>query len=273
MATNRYFLYLDILGFSELVKRQRENTITDLYEVIASLNANRHNAFKVVVFSDTVVVYNVNGGDTPDDSSYLIMFLCEFVKDLMHRLTGRGIYFRAVITYGDFTHYELNGIPCFFGNALVDAYNSEKELKAIGLFIHKRISQYCDIFRCREFNENYNFVYVTQALNDIEFWGSDGYPLPTELIEATDSKWEIYPEIFHVASMLSGSQNSGYPESVRSKYAASWDMYCAQFPNITKQLLAAGNDVRSIAPAIDWQPVVDRHPEDCSYAVETRVEF
>lgn len=57
--------------------------------MIASLNTNRHDALKVVVFSDTVVVYNVNGGDTPEDAGYLIIFLCEFVKDLMHRLTGR----------------------------------------------------------------------------------------------------------------------------------------------------------------------------------------
>ena len=273
MATNRYFLYLDILGFADLVRQQSERKIEDLYEVIASLNANRHGAFKLVVFSDTVVVYNVNGGDTPKDSRYLIMFLCEFVKDLMHRLTGRGIYFRAVITYGDFTHYELNGIPCFFGSALVDAYNAEKELKAVGLFIHKRISSHCDIFKYRKFNENYNFVYVTQALDEIDLWGSDGYPVPADLIWSTDSQWEIYPEISHLASMLAGSRNSAYPEGVRAKYASSWDMYCAQYPNITKQLVDNGNDVCSIAPTIDWQPVMDRHPEDCGYAIETRVEF
>jgi hypothetical protein len=137
MSADRYFLYLDILGFTDLVKKRSDRVIHDLYEVIASVNANKHDAFKVVVFSDTVVVYNVNGGDTPRDSSYLIMFMCEFIKDLMHRLTGRGIYFRALITKGDFTHYELNGMPCFFGNALVDAYYAEKELKAIGLFMHK----------------------------------------------------------------------------------------------------------------------------------------
>lgn len=145
MITNRFFLYLDILGFTHPVKQGNGRVISDLYEVIASLNANNHDAFKVVVFSDTVVVYNVNGGDTSEDASYLIMFLCEFAQDLLHRLTNRDIYFRAVITYGDFTHYELNGIPCFFGNALIEAYNSEKELKAIGLFIHKKISQYCDL--------------------------------------------------------------------------------------------------------------------------------
>jgi hypothetical protein len=273
MATDRYFLYLDVLGFTDLVRQKNGQTIADLYEVIASLNANQHGAFKVVVFSDTVVVYNVDGGDTPEDSSYLIMFLCEFVKDLMHRLTGRNIYFRAVITHGDFTHYELNGIPCFFGNALVDAYNSEKELKAIGLFIHKEISCYCDIFKFREFNENYNFVYVTQALDEVELWGTDGYPVPEELIEATDSKWFIYPELSHLANMYAGSMNVAYPEGVRAKYAASWQMYCHHYPNLTTQLVASGNDVCSIAPLVGWQAVIDRHPEDYSYAIKTRVEF
>ncbi len=116
----RYFLYLDIPGFTDLV-RQGSNKIDDLYEVIASLNAHSHDAFKVIVFSDTVVVYNVDGGHTPADSQYLIMFLCEFVKDLMHRLTGRGVYFRAVITHGDFTHYEINGVnrPGFPGECFI----------------------------------------------------------------------------------------------------------------------------------------------------------
>lgn len=273
MASERYFLYLDILGFTDLVKRQNGRVIHDLYEVIASLNANKHDAFKVVVFSDTVIVYNVNGGDTPRDSSYLIMFLCEFVKDLMHRLTGRGIYFRAVITRGDFTHYELNGMPCFFGNALVDAYYSEKELKAIGLFIHKNISKYCDIFPYEQFNDNYNFVYVTQSLEEPEEWGSCGYPIPPGLIEDTDAKWMIYPELSHVSQMYLGSIQADYPQSVRDKYAASWQMYCKHYPRLTGQLTAGNHDIKSIAPQVPWQPVIERHPEDCSYAIKTKVEF
>ncbi|MDE1487624.1 hypothetical protein KKI90_15025 [Xenorhabdus bovienii] len=196
----RFFLYLDILGFTELV-RQGSKKIDDLYEVIASLNVHRHDAFKVIVFSDTVVVYNVDGGDTLEDARYLIMFMCEFVKDLMHRLTGRGVYFRAVITYGDFTHYEINDTPCFYGNALIDAYNSEKELKAIGLFIDKKISHHCNIFKYLEFNENYDFVYVTQSLDEVEGYGLGGFPIPSYLIEWTDSKWYILPEIEHVNNM------------------------------------------------------------------------
>lgn len=273
MTNNRFSLYLDVLGFTELVKKGEGQMISDLYEVVASLNANRHDAFKVVVFSDTMIVYSVNGGDTPEDASYLIMFLCEFAKELMHRLTGREIYFRAVITYGDFMHYELNGIPCFFGNALVNAHSSEKELKAIGLFIDKRISRHCDIFKYRHFNGNYDFVYLTQALDEIELWGSDGYPLTADVIESTDSKWYIYPELLHLAKMHAGSLNTGFPESVRAKYFTSWGMYCHHYPNLTNQLTRSNNDVQSIAPTVDWQPVIERYPEDFSHAIESRVEF
>ena len=267
--SERFFLYLDILGFTDLV-RQGSKKIDDLYEVIASLNAHNHDAFKVVVFSDTVVVYNVDGGDSHENSPFLIMFLCEFVRDLMLRLMDRDVYFRAVITYGDFTHYDLNDIPCFYGNALVDAYNSEKELKAIGLFIDKKISHYSDIFSFREYNENYNFVYVTKALDEIEIHGASGFPIPSDLIECTGSKWYILPEIDHINSMYLGSKNSAYPESVRKKYAASWDMYCKHYPYITKQLLLSTNDITSIAPDVDWKEVFDRYPEDCGYAIKIR---
>ncbi|EJT3522312.1 hypothetical protein ACXLPV_004798 [Vibrio parahaemolyticus] len=268
---NKFFLYLDILGFTELVKNESAR-IHDLYEVIASLNAHSHDAFKVVVFSDTVVVYNVNGGDTHADAKYLVMFMCEFVKDLMHRLMGRGIYFRAVITHGDFTHYELNGIPCFFGNALVDAYNSEKQLKAIGLFIDKKINKYCSIFNFKEYNDNFDFVYVTQALDEIECWGRSGYPLPADMIECTDSKWFLAPELDHVLSMLQGANDLTLPEPVRLKYKASWDMYCKHYPNITGEL-AKSKNITSISPNVGWQEVFDRHPEDCSYAIKSRKEF
>lgn len=264
----RFFLYLDILGFTELV-RQGSEKIDDIYEVIASLNAHKHDAFKVIVFSDTVVVYNVDGGNTPADAQYLIMFLCEFVKDLMHRLTGRNVYFRAVITHGDFTHYEINGMPCFYGNALVDAYNSEKELKAIGLFIDKKIAKYCHIFKYAEYNDNYNFVYVTQALDEPESYCTYELPIEAELINMTDSKWFILPEIIHVNNMYLGSVNADFPEAVRNKYAASWEMYCKHYPVLTSHLLSSGNDVTAISPDVEWDEVFERYPEDFKYAIES----
>src|SRR5438132_9254972 len=128
---DRYLLYIDILGFSELVATG-DPRINDLYEVIASLNVHQHPSFRAIIFSDTILVYNVEGSDTRSDRNYLVMYLCEFAQDLQHRLTKKDIFFRAVLVRGDFHHYELNGIPCFFEKSLVNAHKSEKKLEAIG---------------------------------------------------------------------------------------------------------------------------------------------
>jgi hypothetical protein len=90
--TDRYLLYIDILGFSDLVAGS-DPKIHDLYEVIASLNVHDHPSFRAIIFSDTILVYNVEGQDTRSDRSYLVMYLCEFAQDLQHRLTAKDIFF------------------------------------------------------------------------------------------------------------------------------------------------------------------------------------
>lgn len=269
---NRYILYIDILGFTELV-RQRSNLVDQIYEAIASLNVHNHSSFKTVVFSDTIVVYNIEGSDTPRDSKYLIMFMCEFVKDLMHRLTGRGVFFRSVITKGDFVHYEINKVPCFYGNALINAYNAEKELKAIGLFIDNALLEFCNIFKYEKYNDNYSFVYITQSLYEIEDYALDGFPIPSELIEHTDSKWYVFPEIMHICEMYEGSINDAFIDSIKIKYKKSWEMYCKHYPNITSQLLNSNLEPKSISPKVNWNEVIERYPEDYSYITEDKVEF
>ena len=109
---DRCLLYIDILGFADLVSESNAR-IQDLYEIIASLHVHDHPSFKAIIFSDTILVYNVEGDDTRRDRSYLVMYLCEFAQDLQRRLTEKDIFFRGVSVRGYFTHYELNQIPCF----------------------------------------------------------------------------------------------------------------------------------------------------------------
>lgn len=266
---NRLLLYIDILGFSNLVA-ESSSRIDDLYEVIASLNAHKHDAFKCVIFSDTILVYNVDGGDTPRDISYLIMFMCEFTKDLMHRLTSRNIVFRAVITQGHFRHYQLNDVPCFYGSALVKAYEAEKNIKAIGVFLDKELVRYSNIFESCHFDDAFNFVFVTQALSEIESLSppiKDGF-----YIDNTELNWMGGPELLHIVDLLRGAQ-SDLPESVLVKYRKSIELYRKRYPKIFACLEANGLSISSIAPTANWQPVIERHPEDCSYAIEHRTDF
>ncbi|MDQ8020790.1 MAG: hypothetical protein REI94_03060 [Moraxellaceae bacterium] len=274
MMDNRFLLYIDILGFSDLVS-DSPRRIDDLYEVIASLNAHKHDAFRCVIFSDTILVYNVDGGDTRRDISYLLMFQCEFVKDLLHRLTNRGIFYRAVITSGYFRHYQLNDVPCFYGTALIDAYNAEKDIKAIGLFMDNRLLRFCDIFHHTPFNDSYSFVYVTQALDQLE--GVCGCKLPAGeikmYIEQTELNWNGGPEVLHLAELCRNARSHELPESVAKKYQTTVEIYRRRYPHIVSRLEDNQFDIKFAFPEVDWSAVISRHPESCAYAIEERNEF
>lgn len=271
---NRFLLYIDILGFSDLVSDSPKR-IDDLYEVIASLNAHQHNAFKCVIFSDTILVYNVDGGDNRKDISYLLMFQCEFVRDLLHRLTNRGIFYRAVVTYGNFCHYQLNEVPCFYGASLIKAYNAEKDIKAIGLFIDNNLISYCDVFPCTKFNDGYSFVYVTQALDQLE--RVRGCQLPAgeikSYIEETELDWNGGPELLHLADLCRNAKSNKLPESVTKKYQATIEIYKRRYPQIVSRLEENQCDIKSVFPEVDWSAVISRHPENCAYAINERKEF
>lgn len=268
---DRFLLYIDILGFSELV-RNDVSKIDDLYEVIASLNANKHDAFKCIIFSDTILIYNVDGGEHVPDIRYLLMFMCEFVKDLMHRLTSRGVFFRAVITRGPFRHYELNSIPCFFGPALIRAYQSEKRIKAIGLFMERSLRQYSDIFRTGGFNAEYDFVYVTQALEDLERTSGGVFPFDKWYLEETDLIWMVTPELLHLIDLYKGSTGA-LPDHVKEKYLSTIILYERQYPKVTAFLKQSNFNIELISPNANWKQVVERHPESMSYAIKSRSEF
>ena len=106
--------------------RSNTSKVERIYAILDSLNVHRHNAFKTIVFSDTILVYNPELARTEDDKSYLVWYLIEFAEDLHHRLTGQDVFFRAILTAGRFTHYHLENIESFFGEALIDAHHATR---------------------------------------------------------------------------------------------------------------------------------------------------
>ncbi len=267
----RYLLYIDILGFAQLVSED-ESRIHDLYEVIASLNVHQHDAFRAVVFSDTILVYNSVAAHSMRDKRYFVMFLCEFAQDLMHRLVARDIVFRAVLVRGEFTHYELNSIPCFFGPALVNAYRSEKETQAIGLFISKELISENEIFSSRSYNDDFDFVYVTQSLQRVEEDFQGAFPVDAWLLEDTDEIWHIVPEVLMLRHIYSNA-NSEHPERIKLKYQTTWQFYEKEYPRTVQFLLENHFDVSAMAPSANWDEVLERYPADYSWAVDSRTEF
>jgi hypothetical protein len=55
---DHYLLYIDVLGFKKLVD-EAPDRVDDLFEIVASLNLHQHHDFAAIVFSDTILVYNI----------------------------------------------------------------------------------------------------------------------------------------------------------------------------------------------------------------------
>jgi hypothetical protein len=268
---DKLLLYIDILGFSALVDQSSER-IDDLYEIIASLNVHEHGAFRSVIFSDTILVYNIDGGDTPRDLSYLLMYECEFAKDLLHRLTNRGIVFRAVITRGPFRHYQLNDVPCFYGSALVKAHDAEKDIKAIGLFMSRDLLAYCNIFRYSHFNDEFVFVYMTQSLDELEPLCGSGIPDLGYYINNRDLNWNAGPELMHIAELCRGA-HSELSQPIKEKYMRTVELYRHRYPQLIENIERNRFDFTAVFPDADWDSVIKRHAESRADAIKTRVEF
>jgi hypothetical protein len=267
----RYLLYIDILGFSSLVE-DHPAKVEDLYEVIASLHAHRHGDFKSIIFSDTVLVYSVAPCESVRDKVYLVMYLCEFAQDLLYRLTGRDIVFRAVLTRGEFRHYELNSMPCFFGNALIRAYRSEKQIKAVGLFIDRAIEKENHIFQTRPYNDQYSCVFLTQSIRKVETLHCGTFPLDRFELEGTDLIWNLTAELLYLRRLY--QQATSQPDAiVRAKYANTWALFREQYPRTTEYLAATQFELEKVCPGAGWDDVLARFPESYSFAVDARIDY
>jgi hypothetical protein len=89
-------------------------------------------------------------------------------------------------------------MPCFFGNALIDAYTSEKQIPAIGLFMDRSLVRESDIFDTVPFKNKYHFVFIMQALNEIEDLHGGSFPIDRLSLEGTDLIYRLVPEVLYL---------------------------------------------------------------------------
>jgi hypothetical protein len=154
----KYFLYVDILGFSSLVTQDR---VGDLYHRLDSLNAHSHSSFSTIVFSDTIVIYNKDDLDWDErDKTALVSRLCEFAADLFYRLISQDIHFRAYICCGEFAHSKMHHIEAFYGRALIQSYQREREIQCTGLFIDNELVPYVEIFVTDKYDDRSHYVHL-----------------------------------------------------------------------------------------------------------------
>ena len=256
------FLYLDILGFADLV--EKAGKVERLFEILDSAALHKDANYKVIVFSDTVLAYNAHDSLTGTVKATELMFLIELVQDLLLRLIGTGIFFRAVITEGEFNHSKLKNIQAYYGKSLIDTYRSEKAIVGTGLYVDRRLERFNRIFRFRPFSDLYQFVYLTHSMTrltpsltevppgfEVLTDPDPDFPMSREVFEFHDPQvLFIYLEIQHLAE-VHRLMNNHPDQAVRAKHLATWNMYLQGYPKLVKSLVDHDFSPLGIAD-IDW---------------------
>lgn len=258
---DRFLLYIDILGFADMTQREPRK-VARTYAILDSLNVHRHHAFKTIVFSDTVLVYNPRLAESDEERSYLVWYLNEFAEDLHHRLTGQDVYFRAVLTTGAFSHYSLSNLECFFGDALVQAYQHEKKIPSIGLFIDNKCNAYNKYFRTAPFDGRYDFVYLNRSLESLDELVGGRYPFSGSGIAdiAPYAPWQV-----RFLKDVHRNMRHHVEPSVRTKFLTAWDFYAKRYPAMTQILCDHDFDISALGFPGAWAEETKAMIKDIRY--------
>jgi hypothetical protein len=136
LGDGRYLLYLDILGFSELVRTKgKDEVLATITEALDSFGRweELNRSFQTIYFSDTFLFYQESKGY----GSWAFLDVYAIGGLILTRLLAKGIPARGVIAFGDFdVHQDVAGKhQVYFGMALIEAYEAEKKEAWLGISI------------------------------------------------------------------------------------------------------------------------------------------
>ena len=214
------FLYIDILGFRELTLNESEK-IPMIFSTIDKLKVHKHFAFKTIMFSDTILVFNE---DKNRSSDYYYTYLIEFTQQLFYNLSAINIYFRGIITTGNFYYEKLKNIESYYGQALIDCYDNEKGIKAIGLFVNDTTLNDVLIFDKSKFDNKFWFIFLCQSLSNLYKDTSGILPIDLNLLTDADAYYRIDEDLRFLREIEFLKKNHPI-ESVREKYENTYTQY------------------------------------------------
>ena len=222
---NRAILYIDILGFKDILTRN-PSKVDEIFKVVDELKVHKHFALQTVVFSDTILVFNLNESHSID---YYCTYLIEYAQELFYKFSAIDIYYKAVLSYGEFNYSQLNNIQAYYGAALIEAYSDEKELEGFGLFINKNISSEVVVFDKIYFNEKFDYVLLCQSLKNLYSITKGILPIDINLLSEIDNFYGIDEDLRFFRKIQYMKDNHSC-ERVKNKYQKVYDIYKIEMP-------------------------------------------
>jgi hypothetical protein len=138
MDSGRYLLYMDILGFSDLVASKGTDEV--YCTIMSALDVfNRwekiNRLFRTLYFSDTFIFYQEPKGY----GEWAFLDVYAIGGMLLSALLAKGIAARGAITFGNFEVISdsKTNRQVYFGPALIEAYKAEQQENWIGITIQR----------------------------------------------------------------------------------------------------------------------------------------
>lgn len=231
----RAFLYIDILGFEHFVvtKSPKIKNIFEILDRVKAYNLKYYFSLQIVVFSDTVLVFNKNDTKENDVRLYAT-FLVNYAQALFYELAAINVYFKGILTFGEFNFDQLKNIQAYYGLALIDTYRSEKELEGFGLFADKNISNEIVALEKVNFSEKFDFIILCQSLKSLYLMTDGILPIDINLLTDTDECYRIDEDLRFLREVK--YQMSKHPkEDVKKKYRKVYDIYKNELPLFFEQ--------------------------------------
>jgi len=226
----RAFLYIDILGFENLALTSSPK-IKNIFTILDGLQSHNHRHYfsiKTIVFSDTILIFNANDTEINDVHIY-VTYLIEYTQELFYKLAEINVYFKGVLTFGEFYFDQLKNIQAYYGFALVDTYKSEKELGGFGLFVDKNISNKIAIFDKVQFSEKFDFVLLCQSLIYLYLITNGVLPTDINVLTDTDDCYRIDEDLRFLRE-VEYLMNNHPVDKVKEKYRTVYDIYKNELP-------------------------------------------
>lgn len=207
--------------------------INKIFQIIDELNIYNHYAFKTIVFSDTILIFNEQNNYP---NHYFVTFLIEFAQNLFYKLLPIGVYFKGLITYGEFNFEQKKHIQAYWGNALIETYNNEKNIKGFGLFINKKLSDDVITFdKLTNIDDKYDFILLCQSYINLYKNTQGKLPINIETLTQTDEYMNIDEDLRFFRELKYIKDN--YPDKkIIDKYSTVYMWYSNYTSSLFKQL-------------------------------------
>jgi hypothetical protein len=166
VTDNRFVVFLDILGFKDLVMRSSHaeiykllNYITDKKKIIEEVKdadelEKSDIEFFSVTFSDSIVIFSKN------DSFLHFDIISSITGYFFSKLIEKSIPIKGAIAHGVISINKSSQI--FFGQPIIDAYLLEEDLNYMGIVAHNSIDEYISKIASKESKliADFNFLDV-----------------------------------------------------------------------------------------------------------------